>query len=129
MMTIKGELAEPTLCADVGASNVRAGVAEGARVTHLVERRTPDLHDAYGGDMVLALAEVLVAVQASAAQDRPPAAGHLGGPIGVGVPAIVLEGGSLRAGLSSGPPAGTVLRDRLSERFATPVVVENDARL
>ena len=128
-MTLKGELAEPTLCADVGASNVRAGLAQGARVTHLVERRIPDLHAAYGGDMVLALAEVLAAVQASAAQGQAPVPGRLAGPIGVGVPAIVLEGGSLRVSLSSGLPAGTVLRDRLSERFATRVVVDNDASL
>ncbi|MGA9314022.1 MAG: ROK family protein, partial [Solirubrobacteraceae bacterium] len=108
---------------------MRAGVAEGARVTHLVERRVPDLHAAYGGDMVLALAEILAAVQASAAQGQAPAPGRLVGPIGVGVPAIVLEGGSLRVSLSSGLPAGTALRDRLSERFATHVVIDNDASL
>jgi glucokinase len=41
----------------------------------------------------------------------------------------VLEGGSLRVSLSSGLPAGTELLDRLSERFATHVVVDNDASL
>jgi len=128
-MMAEGELAQPTLCADVGASNVRAGLARGARVTHLVERRTSDLQAAYGGDMVLALAEVLAAVQASAAHDAEPASGQLAGPIGIGVPAIVSEGGSLRVGLSSGLPAGTALRDRLSDRFATRVVVDNDASL
>ena len=51
------------------------------------------------------------------------------GPIGVGVPAIVLEGGSLRVNLSSGLPAGSTLRDSLSRRFATDVLVDNDASL
>jgi predicted NBD/HSP70 family sugar kinase len=118
----------PTLCADIGASNVRAGVAEGSRVIHIVERRIPELLAAHGGDMVLAVGEALAEVQASI--DAAPRSGpRRGGPIGIGVPAIVLEGGSLRVGLSSGLPAGTTLRDRLSERFEADVVVDNDASL
>jgi predicted NBD/HSP70 family sugar kinase len=129
-VTTKSEwLAEATLCADVGASNVRAGVAEGGRLVYLVERRIPDLLAAYDGDMVLAVGEVLV--EARASMDEGGAASPVGpvGPIGVGVPAIVLEGGSLRVNLSSGLPAGSALRDNLSRRFATDVVVDNDASL
>ncbi len=129
-MAVGDELgAARTLCADVGASNVRAGVAQGGRVIHIVERRIPELLAAYGGDMVLAVAEVLAEVQGSSAADYRASSADPGGPIGVGVPAIVLEGGSLRVGLSSGLPAGTTLRDSLSERFATHVVVDNDASL
>jgi glucokinase len=121
--------AEATLCADVGASNVRAGVAQGGRLVHLVERRIPDLLAAYSGDMVLAVGEVLLEAQAAMGEDGAPHGAGPIGPIGVGVPAIVLEGGSLRVGLSSGLPAGTTLRDSLSRRFATDVVVDNDASL
>jgi predicted NBD/HSP70 family sugar kinase len=129
-MTAKDEpTAARTLCADVGASNVRAGVAQGGRLIYMVERRIPDLLASYGGDMVLALAEVLAEVQASTAEAATLSPVAPVGPIGVGVPAIVLDGGSLRIGLSSGLPAGTALRDRLSERFATHVVVDNDASL
>ena len=53
-MTAKSEwLAEATLSAGIGTSNVRAGVAEGGRLVYLVERRIPDLLAAYDGDMVL----------------------------------------------------------------------------
>ena len=119
----------PTLCADIGASNVRAGIAQGRHVVQLVERRIPELLAAHGGDMVLAVAEALAEVQASMDDDHTLVPGGRGGPIGVGVPAIVLEGGSLRVGLSSGLPGGTTLRDRLSERFQAEVVVDNDASL
>ena len=129
-MTVKNEWrAEATLCADVGASNVRAGVARGGRLVYLVERRIPDLLAAYDGDMVLAVGEVLVEAQAFMAEDGALSPVGPVGPIGVGVPAIVLEGGSLRVSLSSGLPAGTTLRDSLSRRFATDVLVDNDASL
>jgi len=118
----------PVLCADIGASNVRAGIAQGRRVVHVVERRIPDLLAAHGGDMVLAVAEALAEVQASMEDDHQSVPDRHE-PIGVGVPAIVLEGGSLRVGLSSGLPAGTTLRDRLSERFQAEVVIDNDASL
>jgi predicted NBD/HSP70 family sugar kinase len=120
---------EPTLCADIGASNVRAGVVQEGRVIHIVEQPIPALLRSFGGDMVLAVAEVLAEVGASTpAYDLVSRAGAVG-PIGVGVPAIVLEDGSLWIGLSSGLPAGTTLRDYLSERFGTHVVVDNDAGL
>ncbi len=129
-MTAKSEwLAEATLCADVGASNVRAGVAEGGRLVYLVERRIPDLLAAYDGDMVLAVGEVLVEARASMGEGGAASPVRPVGPIGVGVPAIVLEGGSLRVNLSSGLPAGSTLRDSLSRRFATDVLVDNDASL
>ena len=129
-MTAKNEWrAEATLSADVGTSYVRAGVAQGGRLVYLVERRIPDLLAAYDGDMVLAVGEVLVEAQASMGEDGAPSPVGPVGPIGVGVPAIVLEGGSLRVSLSSGLPAGSTLRDSLSRRFATDVLVDNDASL
>ncbi len=129
-MTAKSEwLAEATLSADVGASNVRAGVAQGGRLVYMVERPIADLLAAYGGDMVLAVGEVLVEAQAAMDEDGAPYLAGPVGPIGVGVPAIVLEGGSLRVGLTSGLPAGTTLRDSLSRRFGTDVLVDNDASL
>jgi glucokinase len=113
-----------TLCADIGASYVRVGLVDGGRILRLVERPIPDLLAQYAGDIVFAVAELLGAMQASA-----PDNGGVPSPIGVGVPAIVREDGSLRVGLGSGIPAGGALRDRLSERFATEVVVDNDASL
>lgn len=113
-----------TVCVDIGASYVRVGLANGARVSHLVEHLIPDLLARYPGDIVDAVAELIASVRASA-----PAGDARSSPIGVGVPAIVREDGSLRVGLISGIPGGSALRDRLSERFATEVVVDNDASL
>jgi predicted NBD/HSP70 family sugar kinase len=112
------------VCVDIGASYVRVGLAEGGRVLSLVECRIPDLLAQYQGDIVLAVAELIAPMCAIApiGEGVPP-------PIGVGVPAIVFEDGSLRIGLASGIPGGGALRDRLSERFATQVVVDNDASL
>ncbi len=113
-----------TLCVDIGASYVRVGLADGGRILRLVERGIPDLLAQYSGDIVVAVAELMAEMKASA-PDRE----DVPSPIGVGVPAIVREDGSLRVGLSSGIPGGRALRDRLSERFATEVVVDNDASL
>jgi glucokinase len=113
-----------TVCADVGASYVRVGVAEGGRVSRREERLIPDLLAQYSGDLVLAIGEMIASVRALEAEGEAAQS-----PIGVGVPAIVDDDGGLRVGLVSGIPQGTGLRDRLSERFATEVVVDNDSSL
>ena len=119
-----GVPAAQTLCVDIGASYVRVGLADGGRVVRMVERGIPDLLAQYPGDIVLAVTELMAEMRASS-PDREDAPS----PIGVGVPAIVREDGSLRVGLSSGIPGGSTLRDRLSQRFATEVFVDNDASL
>jgi glucokinase len=113
-----------TVCVDVGASYVRVGVADGGRISRLVERLIPGLLAQYAGDIVFAIAELIASVRA-----LEPDGEAAQSPIGVGVPAIVDEDGGLRVGLISGIPEGRGLRDRLSERFATEVVVDNDSSL
>jgi glucokinase len=117
-------LPQHTVCADVGASYVRVAVAHGGRVTRLTERLIADLLAQYSGDIVLAIGELIASVRTLEADGEAAYS-----PIGVGVPAIVDENGGLRVGLVSGIPDGTGLRDRLSERFATEVVVDNDSSL
>jgi len=113
------------LCIDIGASHVRVGLADGARTAHVVERGIAELAREHHGDVVAAVGRLVeeVSVHAPAAW-----AGTLP-PIGVGVATVVLGDGTLQVGLSAGVPAGGALRDRLSDRFGTDVVVDNDASL
>jgi len=111
-----------TLCVDIGATNIRVGLARGGQVLRVNERRLADLLLDYPGDVVSAIGEMISAVRAASPDVDQ-------GPIGIGVPAIVREDGSLRVALSSGIPGGSVLRDRLTERLASEVVVDNDASL
>ena len=115
---------DETLCADVGASNVRVGLADGGRVARLAERRIQDLLVEHPDDIVVAIAEMIAAMKALL-----PAGAAAAGPVGIGVPAIVSEDGSLRVGLRSGIPGGPALRQRLSQHLGTEVVVDNDASL
>lgn len=116
---------ETRLCVDIGATHVRVALADGSRIAQFVERRISELLAEDPGDIVIPVAHLIEKVLAS-----PPASwGSALPPIGLGVADMVLEGGSLRIGLSAGIPAGTALRDRLSERFGTTVVVDNDASM
>jgi predicted NBD/HSP70 family sugar kinase len=116
--------AETRLCVDVGASYVRVALADGSRVTQFVECRISELVTEFP-DIVLAIADLIERVLSA-----PPSAwGGKLPPIGIGVPAIVFEDGTLRAGLSTGIPGGAALRDQISERIGTAVVVDNDAKM
>jgi predicted NBD/HSP70 family sugar kinase len=93
-------------------------------MVRLRERRIQDLLADHPGDIVLAIAEMIAAMRASL-----PTWEGAASPVGIGVPAIVREDGSLRRGLRSGIPGGTALRERLSQYLGAEVVVDNDASL
>jgi glucokinase len=118
------EISDPRICVDIGASHVRVAISRGADLTGVAEHRVADLEREYEGDVLSAVEEAISKVVA----DLPGDSRSLP-PIGVGVASVVDAAGSLRAPLGQGIPRGTGLRDRLSARFRTQVVVDNDASL
>ena len=118
------EITDARICVDIGASHVRVAISRGAVLTDVVEHRVSDLEQTYDGDLISALEVTIGEVAAGM-----PGRADLLPPIGVGVASIVDAVGSLRAPLGTGIPRGTELRDRLSARFGTQVVVDNDASL
>ncbi|MDF5753605.1 ROK family protein [Spongiactinospora sp. TRM90649] len=113
------------ICLDIGASNVRVGVAEGARIHDLAEYRVGDLAREHDGDFLAGLEKVIAraAARMTVEPGAPPPA------IGIGVACVVDAEGVLLAPLGTSIPAGETLRDRVAARFGTRVVVDNDASL
>jgi glucokinase len=116
-------LHDPRIAVDVGASHVRVAISDGPLLAEVTESRVADLEDQYDGDLIAAVEETIAKVAAVL-----PDAGAVPS-IGVGVASVVDEHGSLRAPLGRGIPRGSALRDRLTARFRTSVVVDNDASL
>jgi glucokinase len=115
--------AAPVVAVDLGGTHVRVAITGHGGFERLVVRRTAELPNVDGQGVLPGLIATIHETIAASGLSVPAAA------IGVAVAAHVGPSGLILQSRPFGIPAGGAVRDRLSDAFGIPVVVDNDANL
>jgi glucokinase len=108
---------------DLGGTHIRVAITGPGGFGRLVVRRTAELPNVDGQGVLPGLIATIHETIAASGLSVPAAA------IGVAVAAHVGPSGLILQSRPFGIPAGGAVRDRLSDAFGIPVVVDNDANL
>ncbi len=115
--------AAPVVAVDLGATHMRVAITGPGGFERLIVKRTAELARAGGQGVIPG---VLAAIQETI--NSSGLNGSLAA-IGVAVAAYVDPSGVILQDRPFGIPAGGAVRDRLSDTYGIPVVVDNDANL
>jgi glucokinase len=118
-----GPATSPVVAIDLGGTHMRAAITGPSGFERLIVKRTADLPSRHDQSAISGVIETVEQLITSSASEVCPSA------IGVAVAAYVDHSGVILQSRPFGIPAGGSVRDRLSERFGVPVIVDNDANL
>lgn len=113
--------AAPVVAVDLGATHTRVAITGPGGFERLIVRRTDELLSTDGQGVIPGVIAMIQETIESSGLGAPPVA------IGVAVAAYVGPSGVILQHRPFGIPAGSGVRDRLSDKFGIPVVVDNDA--
>jgi glucokinase len=114
--------AAPVVAVDLGATHTRVAITGSGGFERLIVRRTAELLSMDDQGVIPGLLATIQETIGSSGLGAPAA-------IGVAVAAYVDPAGVILQPRPFGIPAGSGVRDRLSDRFGIPVAVGNDANL